>query len=567
MGLQVAHPRETVSQQGFRTATQPRFRSLELGLGLIVIVLPLAFLPASMGPFVDVKLVALSAGALVLWAGHGGHSRLAAPAALWVGAVAIAGLFGVDKWWSLIGPENMGNGLLLLGLSAFLLVAATNVPVAVRDRIPLWLVGASTALASISLVSRVWPQLPIVEGIGLPLVGGTLGNPVFVATFAAVGLVGVVGAPKLKPRPLVLILVVLSSALALSTRRVGWVALAVGLAVALWRTRVPRKRAVLILGVVAASLAAWTVLDGFLSASLSGAGRFGELGAGSSVQSRLNAWTVLGRGWAERPFLGWGPGNSWAAYVSSGTPSELSVDRGYGDAHNIFLEAAVTTGVVGFAAFLVLVGFTARQMRRGLPSTGWAFGVAAGLFVHHLIQPLNVVLTPLLFLTAGLACRASPGEQDGSRPRLDAGPRSIGHLVRPGVGMLIAAALLLSTASLVSSVLERHGRTYASEWALRASLRVGPGRITAGESLAMSLALDARSGDVAAGREARELIARMVRLHPWNPGVRLVAADVHTLMRDSAGAEQWTRRHFARFPGDLPDLRSIRPEPPAPGSR
>jgi O-antigen ligase len=87
---------------------------------------------------------------------------------------------------------------------------------------------------------------------------------------------------------------------------------------------------------------------------------FGELQSGSA-QGRLTAWSVLGRGWAARPVFGWGPGNAWPAFVSSGTPTELEA-RGYGDSHNILMEAAVTTGIVGLAAFLVLAGVTGSHM-------------------------------------------------------------------------------------------------------------------------------------------------------------------------------------------------------------
>ena len=567
MDLRVMHPAGAIRQLEVRSAAKPRSLSLELGLGLIVIALPLVFLPASMAPFVDVKLVVLSAGTLLLWTWKAegpwaaGRSRLAVPAGVWVAAVAIAGVAGVDRWWSVMGPENIGNGLLLLGPSAVLLVIGTRIPDAIRVRIPLWLVGVSTAVAAISVASSLWPRLPLGDGIAMQLDESTLGHRVFVATFVAIGLVAAVGLPKLRSGYLVVVLILLSSALALSTKRVGWIALAAGLAIALWRTRLPRKRAVLILGVVAASLAAWTAADVVLapSDSVSGARRFSELGVGSA-NSRLGAWSVLGHAWTDRPFLGWGPGNTLSAYVSAGTATQLDVERGYGDSHNILVEMAVTTGIVGLAAFLFLAGVATREMRRGAPSAGWALGTATALFVYHLVQPMNIVLTPLLFLMAGLACRQVTGATDGPPDHPTHPPR---RLARPLVGLLLGAGLLVATASLASSVLERYGRTYASEWALRASLRVHPGRITAGEALAMSLALDARSGDAEAGAEARELIARVVRLHPWNPGVRLVAANVHTLMRDSAGAAEWMKRHFTRFPGDVRRPRRPASEPPS----
>lgn len=542
---------------------------LEIGLGIVIIAVPLAFVPATYAPFVDVKLPLLLAGTLLVWMVHRTRSPLALPAAVWVGAVALAGTVGVDRWWSLVGPEQTGNGLILAGASAFLLVAAAGVPTSIRARIPSWLVGAATATGVVSLVHRWWPGVVGLLIPGLSFDGGTLGHPVALAGLLATGLVATVALDRLSPRWLVPVLVILSTALALSTKRVGWVALAVGLAVALWRTRLPRRRASLIFGVVVVTLAGWTAMDALLATDvpLSGASRFGEL-ATDSARARLTAWPAMVRGWSRRPVLGWGPGNVWGAYVSSATESELRVaERGIGDAHNILIEAAVTTGAIGLMAFLGLTGFTVRQIRKGTPSMAWAAGSAAALGVYHLLQPNHLALTPLLFLLAGLAGPAPPDEAPSSVP---GGPirepraRRRPALARACIGLLLTGGLVVATSGLVASFLETYGRTYASEAALRASLRFAPGRVTAAEGLALSLALDGRAGDGGAEAEARELAARIARLHPWNPGVRLVAADVHILLRDPEGATVWVDRHMARFPRDV--IPALPPEaaPPAP---
>jgi hypothetical protein len=124
-------------------------------------------------------------------------------------------------------------------------------------------------------------------------------------------------------------------------------------------------------------------------------------------------------------------------------------------------------------------------------------------------------------------------------------------VARGVTGVLLAGGLVVAVASLGASILEQYGRNYASEWALRTSMDLAPGRVTSAEALALHLALDGRSGDRAAGREEVDLSERIVRLHPWNPGVRLVAADVHLLLRDPEGAIAWVRRHLARFPTDV----------------
>lgn len=540
---------------------------VELGLGLVVIAVPLAFLPASFAPFVDVKLVLVLAGALAVWAGSRTRSPLALPAAAWVGTLAVAGLLGVDRWWSVTGPENTGNGLLLLGTSAFLLVAGASVPAPLRVRIPSWLVGTATAVAAVSIVYRFWPAVLDRVVPGLSFEGGTLGHPVFVAGLAATGVAAAVGLAN-RPRWLVGIsVVILASALALSTKRVGWVALAVGLAVVLWRSRPPRRHAMLVVGAVAATLAAWTVVDAFVgpAASLSGARRFSQL-ATDSAQSRVTAWKVLGRGWSQRPAVGWGPGNTWPAYAASATPTDVEEgERGFRDAHNLLVEAAVTTGAAGLAALLTLGGLTMRQARKGSPAQGWAAGSATALGVVHLLQPLTISLTPLLFLLAGLACPAPPDDDraaHGGGPIEGRGLPGLRRWGRAGGGMLLAAGLVLAVALLASSILEQYGRTYNSEWAFRQSLRLAPGRVTTAEALALSLALDGRSGDQGAAREAVALAERTVWLHPWNPRIRLIAADVHILLNDLAGARAWVERHMARFPREIVPL----PAPEGPPS-
>ena len=510
----------------------------------------------SSAPFVNVKLVLLMVGVLCVWHARPKMRTLALPAAVWIGAAAFAGVVGVDRWWSLVGPESTGNGLLLLGACAFLLVAGAATPDRMRARIPVWLVGTATAVAAVALVDRL--GLDAVERFvgGLSLDGGTLGHPVFLAALMGAGVAAAVGLDRLPTTALAPILVVMTSALALSTKRVGWVSLAVGLAVALWRVRPPRRRSLVIVGVVAATLFTWTAVDAFARSGatpLSGAGRFSELASGSA-QARVQALAGLGRAWTRRPVAGWGPGNTWSAHLSSARASELQLgERGVGDAHNLLMESAVTTGIVGLAALLVLGGLTIRRMRGGPRSLGWAAGAAAALGAAHLLQPVNVSLTPLLFLLAGLAGRSPPADDvlgDIENPSIRRRPRALARVARVGFAALLAGFLSLSLVCLAASALERHGRTYASESSLRAALKIAPARVSAAEALALHLAFDGRGGDVRAFREAVALAERTVQMHPWNPGVRFAAADVHLMLRDPATAAVWIARQRARFPGD-----------------
>ena len=527
---------------------------LELGLGIVVIAVPLAFLPMSSAPFVNVKLVLLVLGVMAVWRGMPRTRTLMLPAAAWITAAALAGATGVDRWWSLIGPENSGTGLILLAGSAVLLIAGTATPEPLRARVPVWFVGTCTVVAAVALVDRFAPDAVSVALGGLNLEGGgTLGNSVFLASLMAAGIATAVGLVGQRMPGLVASLVFMSSALALTTKRVGWVALAVALAVAIGRTGLPRRRAVALVGAVAMTLAVWTAIDAFVPVGKepSGVRRFSHLTSGSA-QARLQTLPGLGRAWRKRPLLGWGPGNTWGAHLSSAKASELQLgERGVGDAHNLIVESAVTTGIVGMIPFLVLGGLTIRLMWRGPRSFGWAAGAAAALGVSHLLQPMSLSLTPLLFLFAGLACRAPPLVEAPAAPAAsDARARTPSRPMRIGLALVATAALTLSVLSLASSVFEAHGKKYAEEWALRAAGSIAPWRISSAESLALHLAFDGRYGDGDAAREAVVLGTETVRGHPWNPGVRLAVVDVHLLLRDPAMAEMWIRRQRALFPGD-----------------
>ena len=534
------------------TGAEKTSKLLELGLALIVIGVPLVFLPLTHAPFVDLKLLVLLAGTVMVWAGARGPSRLTVAASIWVATMALAGLFGVDWWWSLAGPENTSNGIVMLGASAFLLVAGTRMPEGFRERIPVWLVGISIAVGSVFLLFRFWPSAFDLLIPDLSFVGGTMGHAVFLAGVMAVGVIAVLGIERLPLPWLTAILVFQASVLSLSTKRVGWVAVAVGLGVVFWRARVGRRRATLVMVSLVATFLAWTLLDLALGLELSGASRFGELTT-DSAGARLAFTPAMARSVLDRPILGWGPGNVWGAFVSSGTEEEIATGfRGTGDAHNILLESAVTTGLIGLAAFLFLGVVTAREMWRGPRGAGWAAGGAVGLFVYHLFQPNNVYLTPVMFLLAGMACRPSPGELEARPP-----PRVLPRLARAGTGALLAGGLLISGINLTSSVMEQYGETYAYEGTLRAAVQVSPRRVSSAEALALHLALDGRIGDEADAAEAVALAERTVRQHPWNPGVRLVAADVHILLRDFDGAQRWIEEHLAVFPED-----TIPPLPP-----
>jgi O-antigen ligase len=80
------------------------------------------------------------------------------------------------------------------------------------------------------------------------------------------------------------------------------------------------------------------------------------LGKGDDLTGRYEIWHVVGTLVAERPLLGWGWVSYWAPWVS---PYNDLVVRGgveYLQAHNAYFDVQLQVGVVGLAAFAVLIG-------------------------------------------------------------------------------------------------------------------------------------------------------------------------------------------------------------------
>lgn len=120
---------------------------------------------------------------------------------------------------------------------------------------------------------------------------------------------------------------------------------------------------------------------------------------------------------------------------------------------------------------------------------------------------------------------------------------------RIGVAAALVAAVAISGVGLVSSALEQWGRThFDARWALEDAWSIAPWRISAGQGLAIELALDGRVGDERAAEQARAVVDRLVTAHPSNPGIRLLAADVELLLRNFPETQAWIRRQLESFP-------------------
>lgn len=528
----------------------------ELGLFLLVVALPLVFTPFSASPFGDPKLVVLAAGTLALWAsGLPIDRRLAWAAAAWAGVTIAAALAGVDVSVGLTArTEGQGGGAIVVGCAGVLAVLGSGLPGELRERGRRWFVASGVVVAVLGLTVRIFPDLSGRLPSDIEMIGATLGNQLFAAAFLSAAIAAAIvggrapeGARSVNPRTVALV-AFLALGVATFGERSSIVLPVVAGAAVLWRARLGARTTVVMASAVVVPLIAWQAIEATILPDTTGRGAAvtGIEAQATDVQ-RVTVWRVMARASLERPLLGWGPGSARSGYLATATASEIDeAGRRWSDAHDLFLETTVTSGVLGLGALLWLVGMLAIRALRAERDRAWAFGAAAALAAYSLVEPIGLVLTPMLFLFAGMSAGPARTEGAAAPERPDRAHRWIAW----GVGAVLALATIVSIQMLTAASLERWGRVYGETWALEAALRVQPWRLSAAERLALIWALDGRAGDAAAGDRAREEIGRAVREHPWDGDVRFWAADVETLLFDEVAARAWVDEHLERFPGD-----------------
>jgi O-antigen ligase len=395
-------------------------------------------------------------------------------------------------------------------------------------------------------------------------VGATLGNPVRVVGFIAACIPAALAVRDRRTWRAVVLFAVLGAGLAAAEERGAYLLPIVALAAAAFFVRPGWRRIAVAGSCIAVVLGLWAfapsaIVSNAPTERYTAVGQFQSL---TGERQRIALYGANTRAVAQRPVLGWGPANAWSGYLSSGTPSQIErAGRSWADAHNLLLELAVVSGVAGLAAFgWLLVRLVPRAARSSRPSSsagrGWLLAAAATLTVFALVEPLDVLLTPMLFLLAGAAAggavETSPAETETDHRR---------SFARIGVAVVVAGVCGIAAVNLAASSLEEWGHThYEADWALRTATGLAPWRLTASEALATNLAVEGRAGDEGAGREARDVVDRLVGHHPMNPGVRLLAADVELLLRNLPGTQEWIRRHLSVFPNDTVSVPTEEPE-------
>ena len=341
------------------------------------------------------------------------------------------GFFGLYLW---------GTGWLLwLGAVAAFAIGAS---LSVNDR--RWLFGGLIVGALGNAAVAVWQVVvnPPTPGLGLydgTQADGLLGNPIHLEALMLGGLALILGRTCRSPLRWAPAVLLLTIGLEFTAERLGLPILALLVCYAIFAYGVRR-------GATFGAL----VLAGF---------GIGYLGGGSGLGSRVTSGTgetTFGfriRVWVQgahyvlhHPLLGAGPGQLRTALDSIATlpyAQHVEPTRALTDGHDIFVEVAVTTGLLGLACFLTWLVGAARIAQRGA-----FFGFAFAMFAVELVEPLNIAILPLAFLSLGAAVAAGRSSQPGKgggQAATNAAPSNrqtgwLGTLVT-AVAVLVALAL------------------------------------------------------------------------------------------------------------------------------
>lgn len=332
------------------------------------------------------------------------RDRAAVAGAAFLLVAALSTLLAREPLMALFGDYFTRHGLLFLAacIGVWALARLDSAGAAPVLRVAL-LAGAATNAAV------AWLQVSTDLGIrGLvPADGrafGLLDNPVFLASLCAAATWIALDWERRARRPIVPLLVTgfLVGAVQLSGARSGL--LAVSIAGAWFAAVHVRARRWGRVGGVVAAIALGLVLS-LVPAGGDGAAtaRLHDTGTGG-LGPRLAVWDAGLDSVADEPLLGTGPGRFSEASSPRRHLSSVRYegrDVLLGDAHNLAVEIAATTGLLGFAAFAAWLVLAGRRARGALAG----FAALTGLMM--LLEPLNLVVTPLACLA--LAAATLPG--------------------------------------------------------------------------------------------------------------------------------------------------------------
>lgn len=353
-----------------------------------VLLTPLVFLHQIMHPLVIVKTLFFQSLIMLAFAGYATlalfykeYRPRITPLFLGVcavfAAIAVSSVFGMNilrSIWS--NPERMTGIVLMAHLTAYFAMLSGMRGALSWRRYLAVSVGASFAVALLPVIQLMYPSV-FFDRLGDRL-SGTIGNPIFLATylFFHVFIAGMLAeqahAEKKRWWPYALIGAFDLAVIVLTQTRSALIAIAVSLFV-LSVFLASRKGAV---SVRRAVFGAWALILVFAGAfwatranpfwqSVPVLSRVAK--EGFRADNRLYAWRAGLQGFAERPVLGAGWNNFYAIFSAHYDPRLLRsgfVETFFDRPHNVFVQFLAETGVIGFAAYVFLLGYAFFRARR-----------------------------------------------------------------------------------------------------------------------------------------------------------------------------------------------------------
>ena len=336
-------------------------------------------------------------------------------------------------WLSFWGSFGIGTGLVFVAALVACWVLGRLVGREVR-LIHAAIVATSAASALVAIV-QVRIDLP---EYGMGLVEGRAdamtGNPVFLGSLLAAAY-WVTASLVAERRALLGAALVLGIGVQLSGSRIALLAMVA--AVLLVRAELTTRIALVVIttaGLVAGSMLPLERLETTGSARLSSA---------SGISARTEMWSTAVDAVVADPLTGAGPGMFQPATSGRRTLEFVrseGVAKYYFDAHNLAVEYAVTTGLVGLLLLAAWILLSLRRIDLRSPLGGFAIVV----LLTHALQPQSAVLTPLAFLALGAAPPRALAREEG---RSASGSQRValagGFTVSTAVGILAASTALV----------------------------------------------------------------------------------------------------------------------------
>lgn len=412
------------------------------GLAVLAFLLPTLYLPTlsyvTDVPKAAVLWVMTGAGLpflVVLALGRGpaqdSPSRIwAARAAIaFVVVAAIATVLSDAPLHSLVGGYTTMTGLIFFAGLAACWALGAGVGAADRRLVENAIIWAGALNALVAFFER----FPGTAGIGLPLYGGVqpaglLGNPVFSGGLLAATLALLATRVVERPALWAPVTALIAFGAALSGERFP-ILVAIGVvAWSIWalhrrsdlglRDRITRQWAILYGAVSAAALVIGSIIPGAVPGA-SVVGHVSSSTTGETFGERFGSWLAGFHALVERPLFGYGPDQYEAATVPHYSVAlTRTIGQAYfSDAHNIIVEVAVVTGVLGLIAIAAWVLLAARD--RGGPLMVFAVAVLVG----ELVEPMMVGITSLAFLALGAAPVRARAQAATESPSADGRPR------------------------------------------------------------------------------------------------------------------------------------------------